>query len=161
MQKTEKKEKEGSRQLVNFRIDRKDYALDINKIIEIISFKEVTPIPRLPSFIEGVVELRGMVIPVIDLKKRLGLTLASNVMPNHILIVKIHGTKIGIIVDEVKEVIGVEEGSIQSPPEFFKDKESEYLMGICKFKDRLILILDVECLFTRGEKDLLGEIKEG
>lgn len=161
MQKTKEREKERSRQLVNFRINMKDYALDINKIIEIISYKDVTSIPRLPSFIEGVVDLRGTIIPVIDLKKRLDLTLAANAIPNHILIVKIHGAKIGIIVDEVKEVIGVEEGSIQPPPEIFKDKESEYLMGICKFKERLILILDVESLFTHNEKDALGEIKEG
>ncbi|MEK7825521.1 MAG: chemotaxis protein CheW, partial [Nitrospirota bacterium] len=83
MQSTEKKEKQYKRQLVNFRINNKDYALDIIKIIEIISFKDVTPIPKLPTFIEGVVELRGLVIPVIDLKKRLGLTLAAGGRPNH------------------------------------------------------------------------------
>ena len=114
---------------------------------------------KLPSFIEGVVELRGLVIPVIDLKKRLGLTLAAGGRSNHILIVKIHGTKIGIIVDDVREVIGVEEGSIQSPPEILKDKESEYLMGICKLKERLILVLDAERLFSYNERYILGEIK--
>ncbi|HLF86088.1 MAG TPA: chemotaxis protein CheW [Nitrospiria bacterium] len=160
MQSTEKKEKQYKRQLVNFRINNKDYALDIIKIIEIISFKDVTPIPKLPTFIEGVVELRGLVIPVIDLKKRLGLTLAAGGRPNHILIVKIHGTMIGIIVDEVREVIGVEEGSIQSPPEILKDKESEYLMGICKFREKLVLVLDIESLFTHDEKNVLGLIKE-
>lgn len=159
-QKTKERETEGSRQLVNFRIDLKDYALDINKIVEIISFREVTPIPKLPTFIEGIVELRGIVIPVIDLKKRLGLAIASKSTPNHILIVKIHGTRIGIIVDEVKEVIGVGERLIQAPPELFKDKESEYLLGICKFREKLILILDVEALFTHDEKYALVEYKE-
>jgi len=160
MQSIEKKERQHKRQLVNFRINNKDYALDIIKIIEIISFKDITPIPRLPTFIEGVVELRGLVIPVIDLKKRLGLTLVAGEKPNHILIVKIHGTKIGIIVDEVREVIGVEEGSIQAPPEILKDRESEYLMGICKFMDKLVLVLDIESLFTHDEKNVLGLIKE-
>ena len=159
MQRTENITKEGSRKLVNFRIDRKDYALDIDKIIEIISYKEITPIPRLPLFVEGVVELRGVVIPVIDLKKKLQLTQVSDKSPSHILIVNIRRTKVGIIVDEVKEVIGVEERSIHLPHDFIKDKEFEYLKGICKFKDRLILILDVEGLFTHDERNALSEIR--
>lgn len=159
MPKTDSKSKAGELQIVSFRVDDKDYAVEISKIIEIIYYKAATPLPQSPEFIEGVVDLRGTVIPVLDLKKRLRMPSKTAGLPNHILIVHFGEKMVGIVVDEVKEVLHIEEGQIQSPQTWIKGGSSQYLRGVCKVHDQLIFILSMDQLLSDDEQAQLREIK--
>ena len=158
MPKTESKDRAGELQIVSFWVDDKEYAVEISKIIEIIYYKAATPLPQSPEFIEGVVDLRGTVIPVLDLKKRLRLSSKLTGSPNHILIVRFGDKMVGIVVDEVKEVLQIEEGQIQSPQKLIKGGGSKYLRGVCKVHDQLILILSLDRLLSDDEQAQLQEI---
>jgi purine-binding chemotaxis protein CheW len=142
-------------QIVAFKIGLEEYAIDIDSIIEIIAYKHPTPVPKAPDFIEGVVDLRGTVIPIIDLKKSLGMEGAVGQCAGHILVVKIRNTVVGISVGEVVEVVHIEEEKIQMPQHILKRGDARYLKGFCKISDRLVLLLDASALLTDNEKDLL------
>lgn len=159
MTKTDSKDKAGELQIVSFTIDDKEYAVEISKIIEIIYYKAATPLPQSPEFIEGVVDLRGTVIPVLDLKKRLRLSSKITGTPNHILIVRLGDKMVGIIVDEVKEVLQIEEGQIQSPQKMIKGGGSKHLRGVCKIHDQLVFILSIDTLLSDDEQAQLQEIQ--
>jgi purine-binding chemotaxis protein CheW len=166
MRKTESKDKAGELQIVSFRVDDKEYAVEISKIIEIIHYKAATPLPQSPEFIEGVVDLRGTVIPVLDLKKRLRLPSKTTGLPNHILVVRFAGKMLGIVVDEVKEVLHIEEGQIQSPQTLIQSQQtlikrcgSKYLRGVCKIHDQLIFILSMDTLLSDDEQSQLRRLK--
>ncbi|MBI3610096.1 MAG: purine-binding chemotaxis protein CheW [Nitrospirae bacterium] len=158
MPKTESKDKAGEFQVVSFKVDDKQYAIDITKIIEIIYYKKATPLPQSPEFIEGVVDLRNRVIPVLDLKKRLQLLSKTDRRPNHILIVRVHDKTIGIVVDEVQQVLSVDEGQIQAPQHIFKGTGSKHLRGVCKVNEQLLFILSPDTLLSGDEQARLEGI---
>ena len=174
---------------VSFHVNEQEYAVDIAQVVEIIYSKPVTPIPQAPSFIEGVIDLRGAVIPILDLKKRLELgsdqPAARPAAParsaparpagggggqadpaeghgpvgsGYILIVKIQDRYLGIVVDRVREVLDIEIDKIQLPDKMVRGKHSEFLAGVCKVADRLVLLLNVETLLSMDETDRLAEI---
>jgi len=155
---TDRKDRTSERRIVSFRVDDREYAVDISRIIEIIYYKPATPLPESPEFVEGVVDLRGTVIPVLDLKKRLHLPAKDTARPNHILIVRFKDKMIGIVVDEVKQVVQVDEGRIQSSQNFIDRTGSKYLQGVCKLNDRLVFLLSLETLLTEDEQAALNEI---
>ena len=142
-------------QFVNFRIDDRDYAIDIKKIVEIIYYRPATPLPQAPDFIEGVVDLRGTVIPILDLKKRLEMASVRAAAPNHILIMRINDKTIGAVVDEVKQVLRLKESQIQSPQNTVSGSGSKYLRGVTRLDDRLVFILSVDSLLSGEERSLL------
>jgi len=158
MPKTESQEKSGELQVVSFRVDDKEYAVDIEKIIEIIYYRTATSLPEAPEFIEGVVDLRGIVIPVLDLKKRLRMSLRGETPPNHILIVHFREKMVGVVVDEVKQVLHVREEQIQSPQKFMAGTDSKHLRGVCKVDDHLVFILSIDALLSDDEQAQLGAI---
>ena len=141
-----------------FNISGEEFGIELGRIAEIIKFQKSTPLPKVPAFISGVVNIRGDVIPLVDLRKRLG------VEPSHIqgriIITKIHEEKIGLLVDAVKEIVSIEKESIASTPSFFKGLKSEYIMGIGKVAERLIVILNLDNLLSSEEMILLEEHKE-
>ena len=158
MTKIESRGKTEELQLVGFRIDVKQYAVDIGRVIEIIYYKTATPLPQSPAFIEGVVDLRGIVIPVLDLKKRLRLPSTSTERPHHILIVRVQDKTIGMVVDEVKQVLQIDESQIQSPQKILKGAASKHLQGICKLNDQLVFILSLDTLLSGDEQAQLQGI---
>ena len=151
--------------LVHFYVNERAYAIDIHRIQEIIYFREVTPIPMSAGFILGVIDLRGQIIPVISLKERLGLTTTQAEQPAsggdrspHILIIKVGMKTAGLLVDGVREVIRLAAGSVHPPDQIFTGKECKYLEGICHFKDQLILVLDLDRLFSPEELRSLDQL---
>ena len=140
-----------NKRIVSFLVSRKEYAVDIRFINEIIYSKKVNALPGTSDYIEGIIDLRGKVIPLVNLSKRLKLPSGEPVPSEHVLIVDVGQRKYGLIVDEVLQVITIEENQIQMT-EKFMDREVPYLQGVCRFKERLILLLDLEHLWT--EKDL-------
>jgi purine-binding chemotaxis protein CheW len=141
-----------------FTIAGEEFGTELDKIVEIIRPQKVTPIPKVPAFIIGVINLRGTVIPVMDLRARF--SVKSSSLRERIVIAKMRGEKIGLLVDSVKEIMNIEKEQIASPPTIFRGLKPEYLMGIGKLGDRLIIILNLDSLLTAEEMILLEERKE-
>lgn len=134
-------------QFVTFRLGKEEYAVDILKVQEINRIVDITPVPNSPQYIEGVINLRGKVIPVINLRKRFGLD--SKGLDNHARIIVIDvGIVIGIIVDSVSEVLRISSDTIDPPPLMAGGVGSEYIRGVGKLNDRLLILIDIDRLFS-------------
>ncbi|HMM19900.1 MAG TPA: chemotaxis protein CheW [Selenomonadales bacterium] len=142
-------------QLVLFRLGNEEYAISITQVKEIIHYRDVTKLPDIPEYIEGIISLRGKIIPVVDLAMRLALT-KSKADDKRALIVETTGLEIGIVVDEVTEVIRLQDSAIEAPP---VAAANVYIRGIGKEGDRLLIILDVDRLF--GDEELKELKKAG
>jgi len=139
-------------QLACFRIGAEMYALDIMKIKEIIRPQKLTPVPKAPSFIEGVMNLRGAVIPVADLRKRFDQPVTAESRKNRIIICALTGRIIGLLVDEVFEVRRYSRQEISPAPQFLKGPEAEFFLGVARRGEELIMLLDLERILSSDEK---------
>ena len=144
-------------QLVTFRLGNEEYSLDILSVQEIIRHMELTRVPRAPEFVDGVINLRGRVIPVLDLRKRFGLKSDANSNETRIIVVDVNDTTVGFKVDAVSEVLRLPSDTVEAPPSIVTDAESEYIKGVGKMDGRLIILLDVSKILTRKEREGLGE----
>ncbi|MBE3587700.1 MAG: chemotaxis protein CheW [Thermoanaerobacteraceae bacterium] len=149
---------EGELQLVVFRLKEQTYGVDIGHVMEIIRAADITAIPGAPSFVEGVINLRGRVIPVIDLARRLGLAPTTVADHTRIVIVEVGGATAGMMVDGVSEVLRLSRESIQPPPAMVAGVSAAYLQGIALVGERLIILLDTTRVFRREEKEALQEL---
>ena len=131
-------------QLVIFDLAEETYGVNIGSVREIIRMQEITKVPRTPDFVEGVINLRGKVIPVIDLRKRFGFTQAEATKDTRIVVVDIGGTDIGVVVDAVTEVLRLPSGAVEPPTGVITTTDSDYLLGIAKLETRLIILLDLQ-----------------
>ncbi|HVO21479.1 MAG TPA: chemotaxis protein CheW [Anaeromyxobacter sp.] len=122
---------EGLVQLCTFRVGGEDYALDIMRVREIITPLPVTPVPRAPSFVEGVVRLRGDVIPILDVRRRLGLPAAPATRKTRVLIVSVAGRRLGLVVDEVAEVLRLPRTAIRPAPALVGGGGRRFFVGVC------------------------------
>ena len=138
-------------QLVVFDLVRESYGVDIGKVSEIIRMQEITRVPRTPSYVEGVINLRGKIIPVIDLRKMFGLAVGELNKENRTVVVDIGGQNIGIIVDAVTEVLRISSDSVEPPSSVITSTESDYLLGIAKLEDKMIILLDLDRVLTREQ----------
>ena len=135
---------DGESQLVVFDLADEAYGVDIGSVREIIRMQEITAVPRTPDVVEGVINLRGKVIPVINLRKRFGFPLTERNKDTRIVVIDIGGSDIGATVDAVSEVLRVSTDSIEPPSAIISSEDSDSLLGIAKIQDRLILILDLQ-----------------
>ena len=143
-----------------FKIEGQPYAVDIMKIKQIIRPLKITTLPRAPAFLEGVIQLRGVVIPVIDMRKRFGLAPAGPKIERKVIIAGVERYIVGLIVDEVTEVITLQKDEIQPPPRVVKGIHSDYLNGVCRYRDDILLILNLDEILSSEEKDSLLDIKK-
>ena len=146
-------------QVVVFSLGGEEYSVDISVVREIIRMVDLTHIPKLPEFIEGVINLRGQITTVIDLRKRFEMEPVVN-DENRIIIVDLKGEPIGIIVDSVSEVMTVPTGQIDDMPSIKHARTQEYLKGICKVDDRILILLDLDKILTELEFTQTETIKE-
>ena len=137
-------------QLVIFKLANEDYGLPIQKVQEIKRMVPVTKLPQTPEFMEGIINLRGRVIPVVDLRKRFGLVAKPAEDDTRIMIIDIGGQTVGIIVDAVNEVVQMPGASIDPPPPTFI-LEAQYIEGIGKMEDRLVILLNIDRILTSQE----------
>lgn len=145
-------------QLVTFRLGNEEYSMDILKVQEIIRHMALTKVPRAPDFVDGVINLRGRVIPVLDLRKRFGMAADERTHETRIIVVDVDGKTVGLKVDAVSEVLRMPASSVEPPPAIVMGIESEYIKGVGKLDSRLIILLDVAKILSRSEKDALGNI---
>ncbi len=135
---------DAERQLVVFDLAEEVYGVEINTVREIIRMQAVTSVPDAPEFIEGVMNLRGNVIPVVDLRRRFNLPAGETTADTRVVVVDIDGEGIGVIVDAVTEVLRITEGSIEPASSVVTTEDSYYIRGIVKLSDRLLILLDIE-----------------
>jgi purine-binding chemotaxis protein CheW len=145
-------------QLVSFKIGNEEFGVDILQVQEINRLVEVTHVPNAPDFVEGVMNLRGRIVPVVNLRKRLGLEKRENDKDTRIVVVEIEGKTIGFIVDSVSEVLRVPKSVVEPPPELISGVDSEYIIGIAKLENRLLILLDLKKVLNVEERETLKEV---
>ena len=143
-------------QLVVFKLAKEEYGVSILQVQEIKRMTEITRVPHTPDYIKGVINLRGSVLPVIDLKRRLNLAIADYDDDTRIIIVKVEDLSVGIIVDAVSEVLTLSSQSVEPSQSVVGGVSTEYLSGVGKLDNRLIILLNLEALIGLGQ-----EIKAG
>jgi len=139
-------------QLVTFRLGDEEFGVDIHALQEIIRMMTITRVPKAPSFVEGVVNLRGQVIPIIDLRKRIGMPSAVYDKTTRIIVVQLDRKTVGFVVDAVGEVRRIPARVVEPPPPIVAGIESEYIEGVGKLEDRLLILLDLHRLLSDDER---------
>jgi purine-binding chemotaxis protein CheW len=129
------------------------YGVDIAAVHEIIRMQPITRVPKAPFYVEGVINLRGKVIPVVDMRKRFGLAKVEQTKDNRIVVVDSSGQNIGIIVDAVTEVLRIPADSVETPSEIITTTDSDYLLGIAKRDDTMIILLDLDKVLSMAVID--------
>jgi purine-binding chemotaxis protein CheW len=141
----------GERQLILFTLGKGSYGIPIENVFEIKRMEEITVVPKAPKFIEGVINLRGNIIPVVDLRKRFGMDKVEISKKTKIIIVEIGKRQFGLIVDSVAEVLTISNDQIDSTLPSVSGLKSEFIEGIGKFEDKLIIILDISKILQSDE----------
>lgn len=152
-------------QLVSFRLGKETFAVNVSQVREIGKVQDITRVPKMPSYVEGVLNLRGQITTVIDLKKRLNIASEGSEgysAASRIIIAEIGDTQIGIVVDAVEDVMRVPRASISPPPKNLTiGSEKGILTGICKLPNRLVMLLDLTMIMGSGDLDRIGGSRAG
>ena len=139
---------EATEHLATFFLDREEYGVDVRQVQEIRRTTEITSVPRAPEFIRGVINLRGRILPVLDLKRKLGLGEVEPGRATRIVVVRVRERLLGLLVDGASQVLKVEVSRIEPPPEEVVEKGGDYIRGVAKLEDRLIILVDLERLLA-------------
>ena len=144
-------------QLVSFNIGSEEFGVDILKVQEINRMVDITRVPQSPHYVEGVINLRGKVIPIVDLRKRFSLETREYDKDTRIVVVDIVGHVTGVVVDSVSEVLRLKADTIEPAPEIVTSISSDYIEGVAKLEDRLLILLDLSKVIDVGETASLSE----
>ncbi len=147
-------------QVVGFRIGRETFGVPISLVREIVRVPEITSVPNAPEYIEGVINLRGRIIPVVDLRKRFRENVAAPTKKNRIVVVEAEGRLIGLLVNSASEVLRILPSEIEAPQDVFQEGELNYITGVGKLRGRLVILLDLNKILQRGELRRLDETPE-
>lgn len=145
-------------QLVSFKLGKEEFAVDILKVQEINKTLEITKVPNTPKFFEGIVNLRGKVIPVVDLRLKMGMPRKEEDQNTRIIVVELDEKTIGFIVDQVKEVLRIPKSITEPPPKMVSNINTNMFTSVAKLENRLIILLDLKKLFSESERKELGSI---
>ncbi|MEZ5360713.1 MAG: chemotaxis protein CheW [Candidatus Zixiibacteriota bacterium] len=130
-------------QLVSFKIGSEEYGIDILKVQEINRMPEITKVPQAPHYVDGVINLRGKVIPIINTRRKFSLEEKEHDKDTRIVVVDINGEVIGLIVDSVNEVLRIPNSIVEPPPNVTVDAGADYITGVARLEDRLLILLDL------------------
>lgn len=150
------KDKPGNFHIVTFNLGE-EYGVQISQVYEIVRVEGVTKVPNSPPYMEGVINLRGRVLPVLNLRKRLNLSAKEIDKESRIMVTEVGGKVIGLLVDSVSQVIKVPAGFVENAPAEVLEVDTDYIIGVGKLKERLIILLDLDKLLRRENV----ELKEG
>lgn len=148
------------RQLVVFRLHNEEFGVEITDVREIVKPRHITRLPHVADYIEGVTNLRGEVIPVICLRKRFGLEPQEETQDTRIIMLEINNGLVGFIVDAVTETLRLPEEAIEPPPSNIAGLRADYLAGVGKVDDRLLILLDVDKILSTDEKIQLQGLQD-
>ena len=139
-------------QVVSFKLGSEEYGVDIAQVQEINRMVAVTHVPRAPQFMEGVINLRGQLIPIIDLRTRFGMPRTEHTKSTRIVVTEVGTKRVGMVVDSVSEVLRLPTDQIEDAPEMITGVDTEYIRGVGKIEDRLIILLDLAKIISGSEK---------
>ena len=145
-------------QVVTFKIENEEFGVNILQVQEINKMMSITKIPNAPFFIEGVINLRGKIIPIVNLRKKLGFETKPHDKATRIIIINLDALTLGFVVDCVSEVLTVPDNIIDQAPSMAGGIESEYIEGVGKFDDRLLILLELRKVFVGNEKEEIEQI---
>ena len=148
----------GTREYLTFRLDQEEYGIDILKVQEIRGYEPPTRIANAPNFIKGVVNLRGMIIPIVDLRLRFGIDMPDNERLSVLIVLNIAGRVIGMVVDSVSDVIGLGPEDIRPAPEMGSAFDTDFLLGLGTLDERMLILLDIERLMSSEELGLITRL---
>ncbi|HEX6633383.1 MAG TPA: chemotaxis protein CheW [Usitatibacter sp.] len=152
--------REETREVLVFVLGKEEYGVDILKVQEIRGYEKVTPIPSAPDYLKGVVNLRGVIVPVIDMRVKFRLPEVRYDSFTVVVILRIAGRVIGIVVDGVSDVVRFAESAVKAAPQLGALVDSSFLDGVATQDDRMVLLVDIEKLLSSGELNLLRQVTE-
>lgn len=142
---------------LTFSLGKEEYGVEILKVREIIGLMHITAVPRMPDFVKGVINLRGKVIPVIDLRAKFGMDGVETTEETCIIVVDIEKILIGVFVDRVSEVLDIQDSNIEDSPDFGSNVSTDFILGMGKAKDKVIMIIDIAKVLTSSEIVVLSK----
>ncbi len=143
-------------QMVVFSIGKELYGVGIESVHEIVKVPDVTEVPDAPSFLEGVINLRGKIVPVVDLRKRMRLDGRERTKSSRVLITENDGRLVGLLVDSVSEVLKIQPEAVEAPPDMIASIGVEYITGVAKVEGRLIILLDLKKVLSIDDMKTIG-----
>lgn len=146
--------------IVGFRIGKETFGVPIALVHEIVRVPEITAVPEAPACVEGVINLRGRIISVVDLRKRFGEKEIARSKKNRILVAEVEGKLVGLVVDSASEVLRIPASEIDKPPQVYEENELNYVMGVGKLNGRLIILVDLSRILKPGELRRLDRFAE-
>lgn len=144
--------------IVGFRVGRETFGVPIGLVHEIVRVPDITNVPDSPGYVEGVINLRGKIVSVVDLRKRFGEKTITAHKKNRILVAEVEGKMVGLIVDAASEVIKIPESEVELPPSVFEEGELNYVTGVGKLHGRLVILIDLSKILQKGELRRLEEV---
>lgn len=153
---------EKSLQLLSFTLDDEVFAIEISRIREVLEFKGTTKVPRVPDFMRGVINLRGAVVPVIDLKKKFGLGSTDQGINTCVIIMEVNiggdSLVLGALADAVREVFDLETGNIEPPPKIGTRLDTAFIKGMGKYGESFVILLDIDSIFTADDAGFVASL---
>lgn len=146
------------RQYVIFKLDNEEYGVDIMHVKEISEYTECTKVPNSPTFISGIINYRGSVVPIINLREKFELAPANITSDTRIIIFALDDKQIGLLVDDASQVLTINENDIEAAPNIIMSSEEKFISGIGKIQNRMIIILDLENLLSDDDKKRIEQI---
>ena len=143
---------------LTFVLGDEEYGIEILKVREIMGIMEITPVPQTPDYMKGVINLRGNVIPIIDLRLKFAMPEVEHTKETCIIVAEVGATQVGVIVDSVSEVTDIKGEDIEEAPSFGQGVDTNFIMGLGKTKKKIIILLDIERVLTTEELNMVEEI---
>ena len=149
------------RQFISFSVGDEEYGLELLRVKEVIRIREITWLPKAPSFVKGIINLRGDVIPIIDLRDKFGLEAKEATANTRVIVVEVDGKLMGMIVDSASQVVRIPADQIDPPPPVLGGFSQEFITGVGKMEDKLIILLNSDAILTAEERTQLGSLETG
>lgn len=146
-------------QVVSFKLNEGLYGIEISTVREIITWSPVTKVPRVPEYIEGLINLRGSIIPVVDLRKRFGLAKVDISRETRVVVVEINNVTVGLVVDAVSEVRHIQADAIIPAPTIVENVSMNFIRSVAKIEDQLIILLDTANILSANDQMVLADIQ--
>ncbi len=145
-------------QMISFMVGEEEYGLDILRVKEVIRIREITRLPKAPSFVKGIINLRGDVIPIIDLRDKFGLEHQQYTSMTRVIVVDVDEKLVGMVVDAASQVVRIPADQIDPPPPIVGCLSAEYVKGVGKLDERLVILLNIDRILTQEEKMALAKL---
>jgi len=148
------------RQFISFSVGEEEYGLELLRVKEVIRVREITWLPKAPSFVKGIINLRGDVIPIIDLRDKFGLQAKEDTAMTRVIVVEVEGKLMGMVVDAASQVVRIPADQIDPPPPVFGGRAQDFITGVGKLEDKLIILLNTDAILTAEERTQLGSLHD-